>query len=123
MDPLNQPRDVPDAINILKLTRAQPQIHLLQLPPVARSKTFLDRVGDRRCLLQCLLAPRRLNHPLKKLRLLSAVELIESLEDCLAIRRQTRHLNDIALLALPLFRLAGFVQTPLPGFGRMPDMA
>ncbi len=53
---------------------------------------------------------------------LLTVELIERFEDCLALRRQTRHLDDISFLALPLFRLARFVQSPLPGLRRMTDV-
>lgn len=123
MRPLNQPRDVPDAINLLKPIIAQQQIHLLQFPPVARPEAFLDRIGDDGRFGEGLSTLGRLRHLLKELRLLLMVELIERFEDCLALGCQTWHLDDVTLLALPLFRLARFVQSPLPGLRRMTDVA
>ncbi len=87
MRPLHQLRDIPDAIDVLKLILAQPQIHLLQLQSASRPKAFLQSTCNRCCFGQRLLALWRLRHPLKELRLLPAVELIERFEYRLALRR------------------------------------
>ncbi len=84
---LDQPRDVPNTINLLNSILAQPKIHLLHLQPVACSETFLQRTGNRCCLGQRLLALWRIHYLLKELRPLLMVELIEGFEDRLALRR------------------------------------